>query len=80
MFESNEERADRKQLLAIIRELRDELNTERAYSQQLREKSVRDIRELRAMREMMHELRRRLPVQEPRAHEHGSRAHENDAS
>jgi len=44
MIENNEERADRKQLLAIIRELRDELQTERAFSQQLREKSIRDIR------------------------------------
>ena len=66
MFESNEERADRKQLLAIIRELRDELQTERAYSQQLREKSIRDIRDLRAMREVMHELRQRLHAQDVR--------------
>jgi len=60
MFQGNEERADRKQLLAIIHELREELQAERAYSLQLREKSIRDVRELRAMREAMHELRRRL--------------------
>lgn len=67
MFEQNEERADRKQLLSIIKELRDELQAERAYSQQLREKSVRDLRELRAMREVMHELRSRLQTTESEA-------------
>lgn len=66
MIERDEEQADRRQLLAIIRELREELRTERAYSQQLREKSVRDLRELRAMREVMHDLQRKLRTDDAR--------------
>src|SRR2546425_8016268 len=60
MIDRDEEKADRQQLLALIRELRDELKTERAYSQQLREKSVRDLRELRAVRQVIHELELKL--------------------
>ena len=68
MDERDANRADREELLTLVSELRDELKTERAYGRQLRQKAVHDLRELRAVRRALHEVKEQIAVagQEPR--------------
>lgn len=54
---ANDQLTDReREMLSIIAELRSDLRDERAYSQQLREKSVHDLRELREVRQALRDV------------------------
>ncbi|HEY2513693.1 MAG TPA: ATP-binding protein [Polyangiaceae bacterium] len=62
MDERDAGRADREELLTLVSTLRDELRTERAYGRHLRQKAVHDLRELRAMRRALHDVKEQLAL------------------